>query len=78
MCSSEPARGEASDAAEVGQSTCGARPAFRTRSRSLGRREGVDLDKVLQLAGELEDQEILRRMKRAREAVAERLPQASW
>jgi len=35
---------------------------FETRSRSMGRREGVDLTKALQLAGELEDEEILRRM----------------
>jgi len=35
---------------------------FETRSRSMGRREGVDLTKALQLAGELEDEEILRKM----------------
>ncbi len=35
---------------------------FETQSRSMGRREGVDLTKALQLAGELEDEEILRKM----------------
>lgn len=40
----------------------GQRPRFETQSRSMGRREGVDLTKALQLAGELEDEEILRKM----------------
>ncbi len=35
---------------------------FETRTRSMGRREGVDLTKALQLAGDLEDEEILRKM----------------
>jgi len=35
---------------------------FETQSRSMGRREGVDLTKALRLAGELEDEEILRKM----------------
>ena len=35
---------------------------FRTRTYSMGRREGIDLDKALQLAGELEDEELIRRM----------------
>jgi hypothetical protein len=35
---------------------------FRTRTYAMGRAEGVDLDKALQLAGELEDEEILRKM----------------
>jgi len=35
---------------------------FETQSRSMGRHEGVDLTKALQLAGELEDEEILRKM----------------
>ena len=32
------------------------------KSRSLGVRAGVNLDKALQLASELEDQEILRKL----------------
>lgn len=33
---------------------------YRVPARSLGLRPGVDLDKVLQLAGDLEDEEIVR------------------
>lgn len=40
------------------------RPPFRTKTYSMGAKPGVNLDKALQLAGELEDQELLR--KRAR------------
>ncbi len=51
------------DAVRLGlTSQGGQRPRFETRSRSMGRREGVDLTKALQLAGELEDEEILRKM----------------
>lgn len=40
----------------------GERRRFETQSRPMGRREGVDLTKAHQLAGELEDEEILRKM----------------
>ncbi len=51
------------DAVRLGLTDAGGRqPRFETRSRSMGRREGVDLTKALQLAGELEDEEILRKM----------------
>jgi len=39
---------------------------FRTRTHDLGVRAGVDLDKALQLAGEFEDQEIVRELQRGR------------
>jgi hypothetical protein len=41
-----------------------ARPAqpFRVEARPMGVRPGVNLDKALRLAGELEDEEILRKM----------------
>jgi hypothetical protein len=39
---------------------------FRTRTYDLGVRPGVNLDKALQLAGELEDQEIGRELRRGR------------
>jgi hypothetical protein len=35
---------------------------FRVRSAPLGARPGVNLDKALRLAGELEDAEILRKL----------------
>ncbi len=38
------------------------RKRFRTPTYSMGRREGVDLDKALRLAGELEDEEMIRRI----------------
>ncbi len=38
------------------------RKRFRTPTYSMGRREGIDLDKALQLSGELEDEELIRRM----------------
>lgn len=38
-----------------------ARP-FRVEARPMGVRPGVNLDKALRLAGELEDEEILRKM----------------
>jgi hypothetical protein len=38
-----------------------ARP-YQVRSRPLGVRQGVDLDKALSLAGEMEDAEILRKL----------------
>lgn len=49
-------------AVRVGLTRSGGQQRFETRSRSMGRREGVRLTKTLQLAGELEDEEILRRM----------------
>jgi hypothetical protein len=41
-----------------------ARPAqpFRMKTFPMGVRPGINLDKALQLAGELEDEEILRKM----------------
>lgn len=36
--------------------------AYVTPSRPLGLRPGIDLDKALQLAGELEDAEIIRKL----------------
>jgi hypothetical protein len=38
-----------------------ARP-FRVQARPMGVRPGINLDKALRLAGELEDEEILRKM----------------
>jgi len=35
---------------------------YKVRTAKMGARPGVNLDKALQLAGELEDQEILRKM----------------
>jgi hypothetical protein len=35
---------------------------YRVRTAKMGARPGVDLDKALRLAGELEDEEILRKM----------------
>ncbi len=35
---------------------------FRVEARPMGVRPGVNLDKALRLAGELEDEEILRKM----------------
>lgn len=35
---------------------------YRTPSRALGLREGVNLDKALQLASELEDAELVRKL----------------
>lgn len=35
---------------------------YRVRTAKMGARPGVNLDKALQLAGELEDEEILRKM----------------
>ncbi len=35
---------------------------YRVRARRLGSRPGVDLDKALTLAGELEDAEIVRKL----------------
>ncbi len=39
---------------------------FRTRTHDLGLRPGVNLDKALQLAGEFEDQEIVRKLQRGK------------
>lgn len=38
-------------------------PPYRVRAQDLGVRPGVNLDKALQLAGELEDAEIIRKMR---------------
>ena len=38
------------------------RPAYRTPTGRLGLREGVDITKALRLVGELEDEEIVRKM----------------
>jgi plasmid stability protein len=38
-----------------------ARP-FKVRARRLGVRPGIDLDKALQLASDLEDEEIMRKL----------------
>jgi hypothetical protein len=35
---------------------------YKVRTAKMGARPGVNLDKALQLAGELEDEEILRKM----------------
>jgi hypothetical protein len=35
---------------------------FRMATRPLGLRSGIDLDKALQLAGQLEDEEIVRKL----------------
>jgi hypothetical protein len=39
---------------------------FKVEARSMGIRPGINMDKALQLAGELEDEELIRRMRRAR------------
>jgi Ribbon-helix-helix protein, copG family len=39
----------------------GARP-YRTPSRPLGLRPGINMDKALQMAGDLEDTEIVRKL----------------
>lgn len=36
---------------------------YRVRTRDLGVRPGVNLDKALQLAGEMEDEEIIRKLR---------------
>jgi hypothetical protein len=38
------------------------RKRFRVRSKPMGARPGVNLDKALRLAGEMEDAEILRKL----------------
>lgn len=45
----------------LGDETGAARP-YEVPTHSLGLRPGIDLDKALQLAGELEDAEIVRRL----------------
>ena len=40
----------------------GARRAFRVDARPLGLRPGVDIDRALTLAGELEDDETIRKL----------------
>lgn len=50
------------DAIRAGMSP---RPLFRSRARSLGRPRS-DLDQALQLAGEIEDEDLLRRIRAGR------------
>jgi len=50
------------DAIRAGLSTSGSAKPYQTPSRSLGLRPGINLDKALQLAGELEDSEIVRKL----------------
>lgn len=50
------------EAIRAGLTAGGGRPRFRTRTYAMGQAQGVDLDKALQLASELEDEEILRKM----------------
>jgi hypothetical protein len=46
-----------------GLESTGAKPRhYRVRPRRLGARPGIDLDKALALAGELEDAEIVRKL----------------
>jgi hypothetical protein len=40
----------------------GSGTAYRTPSRSLGLRPGVDIEKALRLSGEIEDAEIVRKL----------------
>jgi hypothetical protein len=40
----------------------GERPRFRQRTHALHARPGINLDKALQLAAELEDDEIIRKL----------------
>jgi hypothetical protein len=50
------------DAVRTGLSGGGSSRRYRMPVRRMGVREGVDLDKALRLAGELEDAEILRKL----------------
>lgn len=43
-------------------STAPAARAYQVPSRRMGLREGLDLDKALQLAGQLEDDEVVRKL----------------
>jgi len=47
--------------AGLGGSAPQSRP-YRIRTRDMGLRRGIDLDKALRLAGELEDAEIVRKL----------------
>ena len=44
------------------RSAAGSSAQYRTPSRALGPRPGLDLDKALDLAGEVEDAEIMRKL----------------
>ena len=44
-------------------SPAGEREPFRTKTYDMGLKPGVNLDKALQLAGELEDAEIVRKLR---------------
>jgi hypothetical protein len=48
-----------------GEAEPGRKP-YRVQPRSLGIRAGVNLDKALRLADELEDQEIIRKLREGR------------
>jgi hypothetical protein len=51
--------------AGVGRAPANAEP-FVVEARPLGLKPGINLDKALQLAGELEDEEILRKYERGK------------
>jgi len=58
-----PLRTVINDALRAGiQPGAGDAPPYSLTSRRLGVRPGIDLDKALRLAGELEDYEILRKL----------------
>jgi len=50
------------DAVRAGLRTAGEARPYRVPSRRLGARPGVDLDRALSLAGQLEDAETLRKL----------------
>jgi hypothetical protein len=56
-------KGALNDAVRAGLAV-GSAPSrsFRVRARPLGVRPGVDIDRALSLAGEIEDSEILRKL----------------
>lgn len=58
-----PLRTVINDALRAGtQSHPGDAPLYTLPSRRLGVRPGIDLDKALRLAGELEDDEVVRKL----------------
>lgn len=58
-----PLRTVINDALRAGTRPGGGDPLpYTLPSRPLGVRPGIDLDKALQLAGELEDEEVLRKL----------------
>jgi hypothetical protein len=46
----------------IGPGRAASEQAFRTKTFSMGWREGVSLDRALSIAGELEDEELARRV----------------